>query len=494
MLNFDSIAYEIDSHILFDAIRDLPYSCWLDSGRPRCPDGRYDILTACPTERYITRGEYTYVYHCNFTGGDTLIKQSNNDPLALVECAVNQLTHQDNQLPFAGGAIGYFGYDLARRIMGVELPSIAKSHCNLADMQIGIYHWAIVQDHHKQQSFIVSLPSCDSSLLKMIKQRLQKVNYDSAFQKIRKKADEPFNVGKWHANMTAETYAKIFYKIDDYIRAGDCYQINLAQCFYAAYRGDPYRVYRQLRQVMASPFSAYLSMGDQHILCLSPERFINVSGQRVLTQPIKGTMSRHQDAVIDRQLAKKLLDSEKNRAENLMIVDLLRNDLGKTCIPGSIRVDKLFELESFPNVHHLVSTISGEIDANYSAIDTLKACFPGGSITGAPKKRAMEIIEELEPFKRSAYCGSIGYISANGYLDSNIVIRSVICDGQRLYCWGGGGIVADSNPEDEYRESLTKIQRILDILGAPVPCASIHPTMEMPYRGRRKSSVFHNHG
>ena len=469
MLSIDSIAYEIDSRVLFDAIRDLPYACWLDSGRPRCPDGRYDILTACPAERYITRGKYTYIYRCNFTGGsDKLIKQSENDPFELVEYAVNKLNHQDDQLPFAGGAIGYFGYDLARRITEVELPSIAESHCNLPDMQIGIYHWAIVQDHHKQQSFIVSLPSSDPSLLKMIKRRLKKADCDSSSQKTRKKVDEPFNVGKLNPNMTAEAYAKILYKIDNYIRAGDCYQINLAQCFYAAYRGDPYRAYQQLRQMMASPFSAYLSMGDQHILCLSPERFIKISGQCVLTQPIKGTMSRHQDPVVDGQLAKKLRDSEKNRAENLMIVDLLRNDLGKTCVPGSIRVDKLFDLESFPNVHHLVSTISGVIDTNYSAIDTLKACFPGGSITGAPKKRAMEIIEELEPFRRSAYCGSIGYISANGHLDSNIVIRSVICDGQQLYCWGGGGIVADSDSEDEYRESLTKIQRILDILGAPL--------------------------
>jgi para-aminobenzoate synthetase component I len=457
------IAYQIDSSVLFEAIRNLPYCCWLDSGRPRCKEGRYDILTACPAERYVTRGKSTSIYHCNFVDrSDYLVTECEEDPFTLVESAVNRLVCKDDRLPFIGGAVGYLGYDLARHL--IALPSLAESKCRLADMHVGIYHWAIIQDHHKQKSFIVSLPTCEPSLLREIMQRLSSISRDLPCQKSHQKTERSFKLSRLHSNMTAESYLNIIQKIDAYIRAGDCYQINLAQCFDATYQGDPYWVYQQLRQPMASPFSAYLSMGDQHLLCLSPERFIKITDGQVLTQPIKGTVSRHEDPLIDHQLAKALQNSPKNRAENVMIVDLLRNDLGKTCIPGSIQVDKLFALESFPNVHHLVSSITGTIDHMYSAMDTLKACFPGGSITGAPKKRAMEIIEELEPYRRSVYCGSISYISANCCLDSNIIIRSVICDSQRLYCWGGGGIVADSHADDEYQESLTKIQRILDIL------------------------------
>ncbi len=467
MLNIHCITYQTDSSNLFHAIRDLPYACWLDSGKPQCSNGRYDILTACPTERYVTRGQSTSIYHCNFVeGGDRLIEQREENPFAIIESAVSKLACEDKRLPFIGGAIGYLGYDLAGHSMDTVLPAVAENKCHLPDMHMGIYHWAIIQDHDKQQSVIVSLPSCNPSLLQIIKKRLEKIPADSITKHSQQEIEKSFIISDLHSNMNVKSYIKTLDKIDDYIHAGDCYQINIAQCFSAKYRGDPYWAYQKLRRSMASPYSAYLSMDDQHILCLSPERFITITDRQVITQPIKGTAPRHRDPIIDRQLAEDLQHSEKNRAENIMIVDLLRNDLGKTCIPGSISVDKLFDLESFPNVHHLVSTIRGVIDNRYSALDTLKACFPGGSITGAPKKRAMEIIEELEPYKRSAYCGSISYISANGYLDSNIVIRSVICDGQQLYCWGGGGIVADSDASDEYQESLVKIQRILDILTA----------------------------
>jgi para-aminobenzoate synthetase component 1 len=261
--------------------------------------------------------------------------------------------------------------------------------------------------------------------------------------------------------MSRQQYASAFARAQQYIQAGDCYQINLAQRFSSRFQGDPWQAYRQLREVAAAPFSAYMQHDDMALMSLSPERFLKVDGSTVTTSPIKGTIGRGNDAQSDQQLAKQLLLSEKDRAENLMIVDLLRNDLGKSCKPGSIKVEQLFELQSFETVHHLVSTITGELDSGQHALDLLAACFPGGSITGAPKIRAMEIIEQLEPDRRAVYCGSIGYISYDGQMDTNIAIRTFLCEQHSIHCWAGGGIVADSRCEAEYQECLSKIARFM---------------------------------
>ena len=215
----------------------------------------------------------------------------------------------------------------------------------------------------------------------------------------------------------------------------------------------------------AAPFSGFIDLGGgDALLSLSPERFLSLHGHRVETSPIKGTRPRYSDPGADQLAAQDLLASEKDRAENLMIVDLLRNDLGRSCVPGSIHVDRLFEIQSFPTVHHLVSTISGELCTSRNAIDLLRDSFPGGSITGAPKKRAMEIIAELEPHRRQAYCGSLMYISADGRMDSNIAIRSLLCSDGEILCWGGGGIVADSTWQQEYQETYDKVGRFLNEL------------------------------
>ncbi|MEZ5501956.1 MAG: anthranilate synthase component I family protein [Halioglobus sp.] len=233
----------------------------------------------------------------------------------------------------------------------------------------------------------------------------------------------------------------------------------------ARYRGDPWAAYRALRPLAAAPFAAYLTLAqDAALLCLSPERFLSLHGHRVETSPIKGTRPRDTDPQADALARADLRASQKDRAENLMIVDLLRNDLGRSCVPGSIHVDRLFEVQSYPTVHHLVSTISGELQAGRNAMDLLRDSFPGGSITGAPKRRAMEIIAELEPDERSVYCGSVVYISADGRMDSNIAIRSLLCHDSTVRCWGGGGIVADSVCEEEYRESCDKVVKFLRAL------------------------------
>ncbi|MGH6635613.1 MAG: aminodeoxychorismate synthase component I, partial [Gammaproteobacteria bacterium] len=249
-----------------------------------------------------------------------------------------------------------------------------------------------------------------------------------------------------------------------YIREGDCYQVNLAQRFSARARGDAWLAYRQLRSLNPAPFSAFLSTPSGAVLSSSPERFLHVNKGLVETKPIKGTRPRAVDQGRDRALMEELRHSPKDRAENLMIVDLLRNDLGKTCAIGSIKVPKLFAVESYATVHHLVSTITGRLGLGKHALDLVAGCFPGGSITGAPKLRAMEIIEELEPHRRSAYCGSIGYIGFDGRMDTNIAIRTLVyCEGL-IHAWAGGGIVADSDEEAEYQETLDKAAALLKLM------------------------------
>jgi para-aminobenzoate synthetase component 1 len=253
-------------------------------------------------------------------------------------------------------------------------------------------------------------------------------------------------------------------RIQRYLHAGDCYQVNLAQRFAAPAQGDPWHAYRRLRRANPAPFGAYLAFDDCCILCGSPERFLQIRNDRVETKPIKGTRPRGRDPDEDRTLAEALRLSPKDRAENLMIVDLLRNDLGKVCAIGSVHVPRLFEIERYAHVHHLVSTVRGRLAAGRSALDLLRACFPGGSVTGAPKLRAMQIIEELEPHRRGVYCGSIGYIGVDGAMDTNIVIRTLVHSAGVARLWAGGGIVVDSDPEAEYRETLDKAAPLLALL------------------------------
>jgi para-aminobenzoate synthetase component 1 len=270
--------------------------------------------------------------------------------------------------------------------------------------------------------------------------------------------------GRVSSNFTRHSYECAYAQVQSYLQAGDCYQINLAQRFSAKATGDAFSAYLQLRQLSPAPYSAFLNLPDVQILCASPERFLNVQNGTVETKPIKGTRPRSSDNATDQQLADELALHPKDRAENLMIVDLLRNDLSKSCIPGSVRVPKLFEVESYANVHHLVSTIQCRLDVDRDALDVLRDCFPGGSITGAPKHRAMQIIEQLEPNRRGVYCGAIGYIGFDGNMDTNIVIRTLVYSGGEIRCWAGGGIVADSEAAAEYQETLDKASAMLKLL------------------------------
>lgn len=439
--------YRPNAETLFAAVRDMPDAIWLDSGKPRSLYGRFDVITAHPSALLETIGKTTK------TSTDHTTSYSEDDPFILAEQlleltsgAVENYTHY----PFIGGLAGYFGYDLGRESL---LPKVD----NLPDMRIGNYSWALVLNHSAQKAWIFFRQNCPATLRKDILLRLTGA---PPIAEVTKPPSYQFN-----SCISKNEYLEAIALIKAYIVNGDCYQANFSQHFSAAFDGDSWELYRYLRQVLPSPYSCYYQWGDndQAILSLSPERFLKLSMGQVETKPIKGTIRRGQTVDEDQQNAIQLMNSQKNRAENLMIVDLLRNDLGKTCQPGSIRVPKLFALESFPNVHHLVSTVTGTLKADETALSLLRGCFPGGSITGAPKKRAMEIIDELESCQRSVYCGSMGYISATGRMDTNIAIRTIIRDGNRLHCWGGGAIVADSKPEEEYQEVLDKIRALIEL-------------------------------
>lgn len=446
-LSVHQIPYQNDSTALFECIRDLPLPVFLDSARPYTERGRYDLIAAAPIAVISNKNLYK-----------TKSNQSKLNLFEETDRALQQLLpapQNPTALPFCGGAIGYFGYDLCRQQH--KLAARAPGDISTEDGCVGIYSWALLVDHQCRRSALLFHPATPQSLQRDIHARF------AGRQRLRTGA---FALqGDFTSNFTAASYREAFEQVQRYIRAGDCYQVNLAQRFQADYQGDPWGAYLALRRVAAAPFSAYLEpAADTALLSMSPERFVQLRGDTLRTEPIKGTRPRSADAQRDRALAQALCESAKDRAENLMIVDLLRNDLGTSCRPGSIAVDKLFELQSFDTVHHLVSTISGEKQAGLSALQVLRNCFPGGSITGAPKLRAMQIIDQLEPHRRSLYCGNIAYISCDGTMDSNIAIRSMLCEQQRIYCWSGGGIVADSRCEEEYQESLNKVNRLLQAL------------------------------
>ena len=426
----------------FAAIRHAPGAVLLDSGRPTADRGRYDLLSAWPEAELTLQPDES--------GRDFLQRLRNS-----LQQLGNAALPDAYELPFAGGLIGYLSYDFGRQLE--QLPAHALDDLHLPDARLGLYAWALITDHQAATSQLVFHPSLEPAqrdrLIQLFSQPAPQLN--RAFSL--KQPMQP--------DISASQYQQALSKIHDYIQAGDCYQVNYTQRFSAQCEGDAWTAYCALRQACPTPFSGFMSLADDNaILSLSPERFVRVSHHQVETRPIKGTRPRGKNSAEDAANAAELLASPKDRAENLMIVDLLRNDLGRTCRTGSVRVPELFTLESYPNVHHLVSSVVGELADGKDALDLIGDSFPGGSITGAPKIRAMQIIDELEPTRRSLYCGSLLYLDVRGEMDSSIAIRSLLVKDGRVSCWGGGGIVADSDWQDEYQESITKVKVLLDTL------------------------------
>jgi para-aminobenzoate synthetase component 1 len=458
-----TLAKEIPPLDLFTPIANEPWAMWLDSGQSQHIDACFDILVWQPEVTLCTYGDKTHIHHTKIN--KTVI--SEHDPLSLLESIQQQilakLGYSTLKLPFLGGALGYFSYDLGRRFE--KLPTQAHQDINLPEMAVGIYAQAIIYDHKRKQYFLI----CQDDKRQAIEAFLQTLINDK--QKQQSIKDNFALTSPWQSNMNQASYIEKFNKVQQFLSSGDCYQINLSQRFDANYQGDEFQAYIALRCENKAPFSAFIRLDKSSILSVSPERFLNLSAGKVQSKPIKGTMPRSADKVQDEINAQQLANSIKDRAENVMIVDLLRNDISKVCRANSVVVPKLFDIESFPAVHHLVSTVEGQLADQFNACDLLRGAFPGGSITGAPKIRAMEIIEQLEPHRRSVYCGSIGYISNCGTMDTNIAIRTLICNKTdqkknqgKIFCSAGGGLVADSIAASEYQETFDKVNRILPIL------------------------------
>ena len=466
MLKYD-LTYSNNSATLFERIRHLDWAVWLDSGKPAGKYGRYDIMVATPFIKLTTVGSSTKVERAG------CLETSLDDPFLLLNDLLRQYKTEPNTSPFVGGALGYFAYDLGRRVENI--PVIATRTLDVPEMMIGFYDWAVVVDHQLQASYLVSallhhetkqqwqmlcdlLSSTPANESIGLNQEItnQDLAVSDCAQKLSFKLDSDLQ-----SNFTEASYSQAFNAIKRYILEGDCYQVNLAQRFSASASGDAWAAYKMLREISPAPFMSFMNYPGLQVLSGSPERFIQVKNKLVETRPIKGTRPRSEDPVQDAQNASDLQNSLKDRAENVMIVDLLRNDIGKNCEIGTVKASDLFKLQSFANVHHLVSIVTGKLAKDKTAIDVLRGSFPGGSITGAPKLRAMQIIEELEPNCRNIYCGSIGYISFDGQMDTNIAIRTAVYSQNRVEFQAGGGIVADSELNKEYAETLDKAASLI---------------------------------
>lgn len=473
----------LDGHEWLQLLRQWDWPMLLESGHQERATGeqlaadeeatlgaRFDIVVAEPQIKYVTQGQNTHIWQAS----EDAWRCSQEDPFALLKTQLAEIKlARHPEIPFAGGVLGYWSYDLGRRIE--PLPVQAQDDFPVPDMLVGLYTWAIVVDHHLQRCQLVSHGiACTAPALQTVHDRLQQMNVSS--QDARPTVDfvpqpqRPFAVtGALQSNLSPEQYAQVFAQVKDYIAAGDCYQINLAQRFSVPVRGDAWQAYQTFRQLSRAPFMAYMQVTDANkqpfsVLSMSPERFLQVRDGVVETRPIKGTRRRHVDPSADAAEAADLAASVKDRAENLMIVDLLRNDIGKVCQIGSVKATALFKLQRFTNVHHMVSIIRGTLAKGFHAVDLLRACFPGGSITGAPKLRAMQIIEALEPHRRGVYCGSIGYIGFDGGMDTNIAIRTAVISQGCMRFYAGGGIVADSDCAQEYQETLDKASQFFKLV------------------------------
>jgi len=428
------------------SLASLPHLLFLDSADRSAAVGRYSFVTADPV-RWVE-----------------LPRVATDDPFALLQPLLDELPEPIPGLPpFQGGLAGLFGYGLAHAVERFPRPPIDEFRT--PDLAVGLYDWVVALDHTADRAWLIA-----HSPERMAWAKTQL--HGGPILARSRPAVEPVTgmhplPGYPHvfSNFARASYQRTIGTAVEYVHAGDCFQVNVAQRLLTRSVGSPLELYGRLRERNPAPFAAYFDMGGHVVASASPERFLKVEGRNVETCPIKGTRPRGGDAASDAAIAAELARSSKDRAENVMIVDLLRNDLGRVCEYGSVLVPRVCEVESFRFVHHLVSTVTGTLRAERTALDLMRATFPGGSVTGAPKVRALEIISELEGVARGPYCGSIGYISGGGAMDSSILIRTFTASGGWLQFPVGGGIVADSDPAREYEETLHKAAGLLASIG-----------------------------
>ena len=449
---------------LFNSLAPYPYTFFLDSALKDKKLGRFSFLGCEPFLIFKSKGD-----SISLEWQDGRRESFKANPF----CALKDIfkryrcENPDKNLPFTSGGVGYFSYDLKNFVE--EIPDISEDDLDLPDCIMGFYDVVIIYDNFKNAGYIASsgLPYSGRKATSHRDNRLEEFK-ERIGHSDRRAKNNIFHNGSTGltSNFSRAGYIKAIKKAKEYIKNGDIYQVNLSQRFEADLAGLPWQFYSKLRTVSPAPFASYLGFGDMAILSSSPERFLLKRGSYIETRPIKGTRPRGADKVHDMHLERELKRSVKDNAEHIMIVDLERNDIGRICEYGTVNLAESAAIERYANVFHLVSTVSGRLREGIDAIDCLLATFPGGSITGAPKIRSMEIIEELEPIKRSLYTGAIGYISFDGNMDTSIVIRTLITKGDKAYFSVGGVIVADSDPESEYQETLDKAQGLMLTIGA----------------------------
>ncbi len=451
----------------FSAIACRPGSILLESSNRDPRLGRFSFLTCDPFLSFRSKGSRAEVSRA----GRVDVREGNPFDLLADLVRAIRIERPAGAPPLLAGAIGYFGYDLGRFVERV--PDRTVDDVPMADCHLGFYASVVTIDHTASRAWVsaIGAPETDEKAQTgLAEQRAEDLAQAiaSGLPAAPTASAGALACGPLHltSNFTHRDYIEAVSRAKEHIAAGDIYQVNLSQRLSAPLATSPLDLYRRLSRSNASPFAAYFDTPDGAVVSCSPERFLEVRGREVETRPIKGTRPRGDSPEEDARLAAELLASEKDRAENVMIVDLERNDIGRVCEFGSVHVPELFALESFATVHHLVSTVRGRLRPDCDALDCLRACFPGGSITGAPKVRSMEIIEELEPTRRGVYTGAIGYLCFSGDMDVNIVIRTTIVQNGVAHFQVGGGIVADSDPEAEYQETVDKGRALADALAA----------------------------
>ncbi|RED49690.1 aminodeoxychorismate synthase component I [Aestuariispira insulae] len=451
----------VDPADIFPDFADLSHALFLDSAMVDPRLGGVSYITADPYRVIEARDDAVLVDGSPVTENpfDILKKELSAFPL-----------ERDPNLPaFQGGAAGLFGYDLGWCLE--NLPDHQADDMSFSPMAVGLFDVVLAFDHNAQKAWVISTGFPETEEKARLEQARKRASWFLKRLKTAGRQGWPAMIMPpltWQSSDSQAGYEAKVQKVIDYIYAGDIFQANLSQRFHAPLPENfsPLAFYKHLRQMNAATFCGYFDTGDGVIASSSPERFLKVEAGRVETRPIKGTRGRSNNPEEDRALAADLLASDKDRAENVMIVDLLRNDLSKVCAPHTVAVPELCALESYASVHHLVSAVVGALKPGKDAVDLLAASFPGGSITGAPKVRAMEIIAELEPKRRGPYCGSLGYVSFAGDMDTSILIRTLAIKDRQVAFQAGGGIVADSDPRSEYEETLVKAKRLFEAFDA----------------------------
>ena len=456
MQNTNTIIKKLDMYIpaakIFQVLPSEENAIFLDSSLVN-ELGHYSIIGRKPYLKLEKREDRFYINDTE----ETSISFENY----LRSYLDKQKTANSSHLPLASGALGYFSYEYGRRLMGI--PSSHKDTISIPDAVLIFYDAFIIEDCHKKESYLITNGITEPAdiLLKKLEDAILKTSDSEPVKPVKEKY--PIQV---HANFEKEDYKKSISDMILYIYEGDIYIANMTQQLTIESKKAPQDVFYNLRKNNPSPFGGYLDFDHYQIVCASPERFLKLTDGHVETRPIKGTRKRGETEKEDLRLRKELENSEKDKSELLMIVDLERNDLNRVCTPGSVKVTELFTVEAYATVFHLVSDIEGTLEDGKNVMDLLEATFPGGSITGAPKYRAMEIIDELETVRRGLYGGATGYVDFSGDMDFCITIRTMIKKGEKVYLQAGAGIVADSVPEKEYQECCNKAMALAKTLVA----------------------------